>query len=80
MRCMVPPPYCCSAECPVLCRQIKQSQDDEKKQLMDLRDLIKSATQLDQREVRLPHSTCGFRGQGMEGVVTMKVKTLVANL
>lgn len=39
--------------CGVLCFQIKQSQDDEKKQLMDLRDLIKSATQLDQREVQL---------------------------
>ncbi|XP_075878297.1 arf-GAP with SH3 domain, ANK repeat and PH domain-containing protein 1a [Nelusetta ayraudi] len=37
---------------------IKQSQDDEKKQLMDLRDLIKSATQLDQREDSQSKHSC----------------------
>lgn len=31
--------------------QIKQTQDEEKKQLTALRDLIKSSLQLDQKEV-----------------------------
>lgn len=33
--------------------QIKQTQDEEKKQLTALRDLIKSSLQLDQKEVRI---------------------------
>lgn len=39
-----PPPWICSS-------QIKQTQDEEKKQLTALRDLIKSSLQLDQKEV-----------------------------
>lgn len=34
--------------------QIKQTQDEEKKQLTALRDLIKSSLQLDQKEVGRP--------------------------
>lgn len=34
--------------------QIKQTQDEEKKQLTALRDLIKSSLQLDQKEVNGP--------------------------
>lgn len=35
--------------------QIKQTQDEEKKQLTALRDLIKSSLQLDQKEVGRSH-------------------------
>uniref|UniRef100_A0A3Q2PRR1 ArfGAP with SH3 domain, ankyrin repeat and PH domain 1 n=1 Tax=Fundulus heteroclitus TaxID=8078 RepID=A0A3Q2PRR1_FUNHE len=36
--------------CRIFCPQIKQTQDEEKKQLTALRDLIKSSLQLDQKE------------------------------
>lgn len=41
---------------PCICSpQIKQTQDEEKKQLTALRDLIKSSLQLDQKEVGRSH-------------------------
>ena len=44
-------PHLCSV---LFCVQIKQTQDEEKKQLTALRDLIKSSLQLDQKEVSRP--------------------------
>uniref|UniRef100_A0A7N8YKN4 ArfGAP with SH3 domain, ankyrin repeat and PH domain 1b n=1 Tax=Mastacembelus armatus TaxID=205130 RepID=A0A7N8YKN4_9TELE len=51
---------------------IKQTQDEEKKQLTALRDLIKSSLQLDQKEVGRPQVVCAHRdSQSKQGGYSM---------
>lgn len=45
------PQLCCSLLCSVFWK-IKQAQDEERRQLIQLRDILKSALQVEQKEVR----------------------------
>lgn len=45
---------CVSYLCPL--EQIKQVQDEERKQLTQLRDVLKSALQVEQKEVKQTHT------------------------